>query len=327
LKKLSVTWLNEFGKTVIEMDSKRESPETLIIRPPSEYRSLLVRLTRGCKWNRCRFCGLYPHLGEPTFSKRTVSEVKHDIDLLKQRHPRPENVFFGDADPLQIGAEAFIEIAQYLRQVLPVKRLTSYARASTLWKLKKDTIQDLARAGLDRVHIGLESGDARTLNFHRKGQSPKMVKETTHWLKEAGIEVSFYVLLGLGGSDHWQDHILRTAKLINETEPEFVRLRRLWLYESDTVFSGPENPLYKEIRAGTFKPQTPEGSVLELKLLLEKLDNHLATFFACDHENNYVHVSGRVKGDKDDLLAAINGFLALPDKDREAHYQAVGSRI
>ena len=309
------------------MDSKRELPETLIIRPPSEYRSLLVRLTRGCKWNRCRFCGLYPHLGEPNFSKRTVSEVKHDIDLLKERSPSAENIFFGDADPLQIGADAFIEIAQYLRQVLPVKRLTSYARASTLWKLKEETLLNLARAGLDRVHIGLESGDARTLNFHRKGQSPKMVKEVTAWLKKTGIEVSFYVLLGLGGSDHWSSHILETAKIINETEPQFVRLRRLWLYQSDTEFSGPECPLFEEIRAGTFKPQTPEGTVLELRLLLEKLDNHLATFLVCDHNNNYVHVSGRIKNDKDDMLAIIDEFLALPEKDRKAHYQAIGSHI
>ena len=309
------------------MDNKRVAPETLIIRPPSEYRSLLVRLTRGCKWNRCRFCGLYPHLGEPSFSVRTVPEVKHDIDLLKQRHPRAENAFFGDADPLQIGIDAFIEIARYLRQVLPIKRLTSYARASTLWKLKKEAILELARAGLDRVHIGLESGDAKTLNFHRKGQSPKMVREATKWLKEAGIEVSFYVLLGLGGSDRWQDHILETAKLINQTEPHFVRFRRLWLYKDDTLIDGPECPLYKEIRAGTFKPQTPEGTVLELKLLLEKLDSHLATFVTSDHQNNYIFVSGRVKDDKEEMLAKVDEFLALPDKERQAHYQAVGSRI
>ena len=309
------------------MASKREFPEPLIIRPPSEYRSLLVRLTRGCKWNRCRFCGLYPHLGEPNFSKRTVAEVKHDIDLIKERHPRAGNVFFGDSDPLQIGVEAFIEIAQYLRQVLPVERLTCYARASTLWKLKKDTVMELARAGLNRVHIGLESGDAATLNFHRKGQSPAMVKETAAWLKEAGIEISFYVLLGLGGSENWQNHALETAGPINETEPEFVRLRRLWLYGSDTMFDGPECPLFEEIRSGEFKPQTPEGTVLELRLLLEKLNDNLATFIACDHENNYVHVSGSVSKDKDDMLAAIDAFLALPESDREAHYNAVGSRI
>ena len=309
------------------MDNKKEIPENLIIRPPSEYRSLLVRLTRGCKWNRCRFCGLYPHLGEPTFSERTVSDVKHDIDLLKQRNLSSETVFFGDADPLQIGLDEFIEITRYLRSVLPVKRLTSYARVSTLWKLKEGAIKDLARAGLDRVHIGLESGDAKTLHFHRKGQSPKMVKETTSWLKEAGIEVSFYVLLGLGGRENWERHILETAKVINATEPDFVRIRRLWLYQSDSFFSGPECPLFEEIRTGSFTQQTPEGSVLELKLLIEALNNHLSTLLVCDHQNNYVHVSGVIKNDKKDMLAAIEDFLSLPEKDRERHYQAVGSRI
>ena len=309
------------------MDNKKEIPENLIIRPPSEYRSLLVRLTRGCKWNRCRFCGLYPYLGEPNFSKRTVSDVKHDIDLLKQRNLSSETVFFGDADPLQIGLDEFIEITRYLKSVIPVKRLTSYARVSTLWKLKDGAIRDLAQAGLDRVHIGLESGDAKTLHFHRKGQSPKMIKETTSWLKEAGIEVSFYVLLGLGGRENWERHIFESARVINETEPDFVRIRRLWLYQSDSFFSGPECPLFEEIRAGTFTQQTPEGSVLELKLLIEALDNKLSTFFVCDHQNNYVHVSGVIKNDKRDMLAAIEDFLSLPEKDRERHYQAVGSRI
>ena len=63
----------------------REKPESLIIRPPSEWRSLLIRATRGCHWNRCRFCGIYPALGEPDFSVRSVDEVKHDIDLLRRR--------------------------------------------------------------------------------------------------------------------------------------------------------------------------------------------------------------------------------------------------
>jgi histone acetyltransferase (RNA polymerase elongator complex component) len=263
-----------------------------------------VRLTRGCKWNRCRFCGLYPHLGEPTFTKRTVAEVKHDIDLIQERNVRSDTVFFGDADPLQIGLEEFIEVAKYLRTKLSVKRLTAYARASTLWKLKKDGIEALAGGGLNRVHIGLESGDAKTLNFHRKGQSPKMVTETTNWLKEAGIEVSFYVLLGLGGRENWQDHILETARVINETGPDFVRVRRLWLYQSHSL-SGPECPLFKEIRAGSFIPQTPESTVLELKLLLEKLDNHLGTMFICDHHNNYVQVAGVLKDDKEDMLADV----------------------
>ena len=98
------------------MLDKNNIPEMPIIRPPSEWQSLLVRVTRGCKWNRCRFCGIYPHLGEPGFSIRTVGEIKHDIDILKHLHPDAETAFIGDADPLQAGVDAFAEIARYLRQ-------------------------------------------------------------------------------------------------------------------------------------------------------------------------------------------------------------------
>lgn len=308
------------------MTERNDMPEIPIIRPPGEWRSLLVRITRGCKWNRCLFCGIYPHLGEPGFSIRSVAEIKRDIDLLKIHHPDAETAFFGDADPLQAGVDAFVEIAEYLRNVFPIKRLTCYARVSTLWKLRKDAIKVLARAGLSRLHIGLESGDAETLRFHRKGQTPEMIKETSAWLKDAGIEISFYVLLGLGGRDHWQRHIQETARLINETEPEFVRIRRLWPYESNSPFSGPECPLLHEIRSGDFRPQTPEGTVLELRLLIEQLHN-LSTFVICDHGNNYIQVSGRIDEDKQTMLAKIDAFLALPESDRESHYLAVGSRI
>ncbi len=301
-------------------------PEIPIIRPPSEWRSLLVRVTRGCKWNRCRFCGIYPHFGEPGFSVRSVAEIKRDIDLLKLHHPDAETAFLGDADPLQAGVDAFVEIAGYLRNVFPIKRLTCYARVSTLWKFKRDAIKALAQAGLNRLHIGLESGDAEVLRYHRKGQTPEMVKETALWLKEAGIETSFYVLLGLGGRDHWQRHILETAKLINKTEPEFVRIRRLWPYESNSQFPGPESPLLHEIRTGNFIPQTPEGTVLELRLLIEQL-HELSTFVTCDHQNNYVQLSGRIDAEKQTMLAKIDAFLALPERDREAHYLTVGSRI
>lgn len=308
------------------MTSIKNLPEMPVIRPPSEWRSLLVRITRGCKWNRCRFCGLYTHLGQPEFSIRTVDEVKHDIDLLSRLRPRADTAFFGDADPLEIGVPAFTEISRYLHQRLPIRRLTSYARASTLNKLDQGSIHKLAKAGLHRVHIGLESGDTATLRFHRKGQSPEMIRNVCTMLKKAGIEISFYVLLGLGGSDNWQQHILETALLINETEPDFVRLRRLWLYGSENGSGGAECPLWEKIRDGSFIPQSPEGTVLELRLLLEKL-KPLKTFVTSDHQNNYVHVSGILRDDRKDMLSEIDTFLALPERERKAHYEAVGSRI
>ncbi len=298
-------------------------PEPLIIRPPSEWRSLLVRITRGCNWNRCRFCGIYPAMGEPDFSCRSLKGIKEDIDELVRRHPGLETVFFGDADPLAAGMEIFTGAAGYLRSLIGIKRLTCYARASTLQKLGRDNIRLLAAAGLNRVHLGLESGDEEILRFQRKGQSSTMVVRVARWLKEAGIEISYYVLLGLGGAGRWQEHISSTAAVINETEPAFVRLRRLWLYGEG---SAGECPLLQQVRDGSFIEQTPEGTVLEVKMLLELL-SPLATFFACDHANNYITVSGYLRDDRDEMLRRVNDFLALPEERRQAHYAMTASRI
>ncbi len=309
------------------MKADREQPESLIIRPPSERRSMLVRLTRGCHWNRCRFCGIYPALGEPTFSARTVPEVKKDIEILRARVSRATTAFLGDSDPLQIGLDEFIEIVRYLRGAFPeITRLTCYARASTLWKAKETGIRRLAEAGLNRVHIGLESGDRSTLKFHRKGQTPEIVAATGQWLREAGIEVSFYVLLGMGGRDHWKPHIDNTVRVIENVNPEFVRIRRIWLYGGEGSERSPECPLWEDIRSGVFNPQTAEGTVLELRLLLKKLKN-VDTFVTCDHANNYVSVHGRLPHDRLAMLEVIDRLLSLPEADRQAHYEAVGSRI
>jgi hypothetical protein len=309
------------------MMAGREQPESLIIRPPSEWRSMLVRLTRGCHWNRCRFCGIYPALGEPVFSARPISEVKEDMDMLRARISNAPTVFFGDSDPLQIGLEEFIEVTRYLREVFPeVTRLTCYARASTLWKIKEPGIRRLAAAGLNRAHIGLESGDPSILKYHRKGQTPQIVTATGKWLRNAGIEVSFYVLLGMGGRDRWRPHVDHTVRVVNDVNPEFVRIRRIWLYGGETSEDSPECPLWEDIRSGAFIPQTAEGTVLELRRLIEKLGK-VDTFVTCDHANNYVSAHGRMPHDRLAMLEQIDRFLRLPEADRQAHYEAIGSRI
>ena len=120
--------------------------------------------------------------------------------------------------------------------------------------------------------------------------------------------------------------VTKTAQLINEINPEFARIRRLWLYQSETSYAGPECPLWQEIRSGNFIPQTPEGTVLELKTFLESLKD-ISTYITCDHANNYVRVAGQMMQDRDAMLAQVNEFLALPQETKEAHYRAIGSQI
>ncbi|BCS96356.1 hypothetical protein DSLASN_19880 [Desulfoluna limicola] len=43
------------------------------IRPPNEAGSLMLRITRNCPWNNCKFCGLYKGKSFRGSPKRTES--------------------------------------------------------------------------------------------------------------------------------------------------------------------------------------------------------------------------------------------------------------
>ncbi len=305
----------------------RNRPEPLIIRPPSEWRSMLIRSTRGCNWNRCKFCGIYTALGEPEYSIRPVEDVKQDIDWFAGNMRGLTTAFIGDADPLSRPFEESVEIIKYLRDQIPaLKRVTIYARSSTIFKLGEEKLCLLREAGLDRIHTGLETGSAELLKFHKKGQSPKLLLRTGLWIKKAGLELSYYVLLGLGGIDRWKEHIDATAAILNQTDPDFIRLRRLWIYRGDIGLPNIESPLWHDIKNGSFKPQTPEGTVLELQRLIERL-NGIHSTVVCDHSNNYFQVRGTLPDDRERMLHEINTFLHLPEKTRNLHYEMIGSEI
>ncbi len=294
-------------------------PERLIIRPPSEAASMLVRVVRGCHWNRCRFCGIYDFYGQP-FETRPLPDILEDIDLLKKYwEDRARTAFLGDADPLQRPNAELVPVLVRLRERFPsLERVTAYARASSLNKKSLEELKALAAAGLDRVHVGLETGSTDLLKFHRKGASRKILISSGKKVREAGITLSYYVLLGLGGQDRWEEHMKETARVINETQPEFVRIRRLWIH--------PAAGLAREVAAGNFTEQTPDGSVKELRLLLREITAD-GVYLTCDHANNYVTVSGTLQEDKPAMLERVDNFLSLPDEDRQRRYQAVGNVI
>ena len=101
-----------------------------VIRPPSEASSLLIRVTRNCPWNQCLFCPAYKGV---KFSKRTVEEVKKDIDSMANElrdYPGGKTAFLQDADSLILPADDLIAILDHLKERFPkIDRITTYARA------------------------------------------------------------------------------------------------------------------------------------------------------------------------------------------------------
>lgn len=317
------------------------------IRPPSEAASLLLRLTRNCPWNRCGFCRTYK--GE-TFSRRGVGEIKKDIDAVVEisRQVREvsresgfgglvnrevlariyasrrfqlfhvaswlshggRTVFFQDANSLIMKTADLVEILLYLKERLPsVERVTSYARSDTLLRKTVGELAELGQAGLSRIHVGMESGSDEVLRFIDKGVTAQQHIDAGRRVKEAGISLSEYVILGLGGRRWPREHPLETARVLNAINPDFIRLRSLAVVEG--------TPLYQKKISGEFEEQPEEDVVKGERLMIAHLEDIQSSLFS-DHSLNLLEeVNGKLPGDKQALLAVIDRFLSLPEREKQ----------
>lgn len=264
-------------------------------RPPSEAFSVLIRVTRGCPWNRCAFCGMYKG---SRFKKRPVDEVLSDIEVAAGFRADARTAFIGDADSVIIPVDQFEEILRHLYRHFPkLERVTSYGRARTVLKKPVEELRRLAEAGLSRLHLGLESGDDETLGNVTKGFTAAQAVEAGLKVKEAGISLSEYVLIGLGGKDRYKEHAEFTASALNRIAPDFIRVR--------TLVVVPGTPLASMLEEGAFSPCSTLELLEEERLMIERLDGICSTFKS-DHISNLLSLDGRLPQDKADMIRHLD---------------------
>jgi radical SAM superfamily enzyme YgiQ (UPF0313 family) len=267
-------------------------------RPPSEAESLLLRVTRGCPWNRCTFCSMYKH---SKFEIRELKEVLGDIELAKELYgERVQTVFIGDSNSLVVKTDMLLEILRALYEAFPrIERVTSYARAKTLAKKPLSELEQLRNGGLTRLHVGLETGDRALLLDIQKGATPEEMIEGGKKAKLAGFEYSLYVLLGIGGEEKWEQHARGTAEVLNGIDPDFIRVR--------TFVPQPDSQLYDAMLEGRFTSPSPETILKETRLLLQEL--RVTSQFLSDHVSNLLPLHGKLPEEKERMIQMIDKAL------------------
>jgi len=317
------------------------------IRPPSEAQSLMLRITRNCPWNKCKFCGLYK--GE-RFSIRPVDHVKKDIDTIRQmideieqliaqpgagsqralfdlQASRPaseqlafhmalnwfksgmQSIFLQDANTLIIKPDDLIEILNYARSAFPqVERITSYARSHSIARISDVDMARIKVAGLNRIHVGMESAADQVLAFIRKGVDKKTHIVAGQKVKRAGIELSEYYMPGLGGVEFSSEHALESADALNQINPDFIRIRTLAIPEQVELFN--------DVRSGVFTPCGDLQMAEELLLFLDQLQGISSTIKSDHILNLFQDVDGRLPQEKERITAPIRTFLLLPPEEQ-----------
>ncbi len=270
-------------------------------RPPSEANSYLVRVVRGCYWNKCAFCGMYKDL---KFCVRKKEEILRDIDNLPKFFPPSKTAFLADSDPLV--HRDIVEIVRYLSERYELERITSYTRIKTICRMPEEKLRELKEAGLKRIHVGLESGDRKVLEIIRKGVTPEEAVSAGRKATKY-FELTYYVITGLGGVERSEEHALNTARVISRAKPTFVRVRNLTVLPNAPI----SKMVGKEITLLDAKQQLEE-----LRLLVENIN--CETYLTCDHVSNYLFtrsgpiffgVSGFLPEEKEGMLEQID--LAL----------------
>jgi radical SAM superfamily enzyme YgiQ (UPF0313 family) len=276
-----------------------------IYRPPSEADSLLIQATIGCPHNQCTFCMVYKN--GPKYRVRPVADIKQDMleaRMVYGLHVR--TIFLPAGNTIAMNTKDLADVCRFARITFPhLERITVYGSSQFIHKKGPDKLRQLANSGLGRIHVGLESGDDVILKNIHKGTHAQEQIEAGKWLMDAGIELSMYVILGIGGRQRTQEHARETARVINEISPDFVRLR--------TFVPKINTPLLDEVLAGRFEMLTPHGVLRETKRFLEGLT--AKTLFTSDHYTNYINLHGRLPQDRPRLLEEINNALELDESD------------
>ena len=283
-------------------------PETIVIRPPIEAYSILIPITGGCSWNKCKFCGTYKGIygGIQEYAIRSKEEVFKDIDYYAKNNYRGFSVFLAGGNPTSAPTDYLVDIVKYIRERLTdVSRISSYAKALDILRKSDEELKSLADAGLDIVYMGLESGSSTILRIMKKGTNAESMIKAGKKVLKAGIKLSLYVILGLGSYKYSKEHARETARVLTEINPTVFRFRTLNIL--------PSTPLWDEWKSGEFELLKPIDCLKEERAIIASLGPNVSSQVCNDHVSNYCTLeSMNIQVDRQVFLNELDSLINDP---------------
>jgi radical SAM superfamily enzyme YgiQ (UPF0313 family) len=241
----------------------------------------------------------------PRFRARSVEEICEDIRGARRRlGDRFRCLFLPAGNTIAMPVQDLAAVCRYAREQLPsIERITVYGSSQYILEKGPKGLAGLREAGLSRIHVGLESGDDEILRRVKKGATAEDHVRAGRLVMEAGIELSEYVVLGLGGEERSEAHARATAEVLNGISPHFIRLRTL-VPKVNTL-------LLHQVRKGRFRLLGPHGVLRETRTLLQGLT--CTSTLASDHYTNYIDLEGRFPRDRERLLGQLERALCVDE--------------
>lgn len=273
--------------------------ETPVFRPPSEARSFILRVTRGCAHNTCTFCAMYKDV---QFSVCPDEEISRQIAMAEKYAKKyVQRIFLADGDALVLSTEKLLQILQVLYDTFPnLQRVTSYAGPKDILRKSDEELVRLREAGLKMLYFGLETGDNELLARIRKGVTTEEAIAAGQKVVRCGMKLSMMVIAGLGGKADSERHAIETGKAVTAIQPNMLSVLTLRLYKGTEML--------RQFEEGQFELLSPAGLAKEVHTLIAHtfIEPGRHTLFRSNHISNYVALAGTLPQDKDKLLAQLD---------------------
>jgi radical SAM superfamily enzyme YgiQ (UPF0313 family) len=274
------------------------------IRPPPEATSILLQVTLGCSHNKCSFCGTYK---DKPFRIKDDGIILSDI-LFASRYMKNQNrVFLMDGDALIVPQNRLVWILERIKEYLPwVEAIGSYANTKSISRKSPQELMDLKRRGMDRIYLGVETGDDEVRKNVCKGSSARHCLEMGRRIKNAGMHLTATVLLGIAGRERTLEHARATGELLSSMDPDHVAAL--------TVMPIPGTPFWDQLERGDLELPDARGMLMEMREMLAHT-NLNGGVFASNHASNYLPTRTRLPEGKQEALdlidAALGGEIGL----------------
>lgn len=200
------------------------------ILPPDQYLSIVLQATEGCSWNRCTFCNFY--MDRP-FRARSTVEFRHHTegvrDLLGAGVKLRRGLFLADGNALALSLSRLEPMISVAKEIFPRRSLFGFVDLFSGERRAVDHWRRLARLGLERVYVGMETGLDELLGLVNKPGSAAELREFVDDLKTASLSVCLILMVGLGGREYRSEHSRASLEV----------LEALPLDQSDLVYLSP----------------------------------------------------------------------------------------
>jgi anaerobic magnesium-protoporphyrin IX monomethyl ester cyclase len=147
-----------------------------------------VMVSKGCYWNRCVFCDIIKSHG---YRSRGISLIINDILSIIDSHGITSFFLVGESlDPAMLKELS----AEIIKRGISIE-WEGYARFEAAFD--RQLCDLMSRAGCKKLYFGFESGSQKVLDYANKGIDLAVVSDILACLRDVGIGVHLFVLMGL----------------------------------------------------------------------------------------------------------------------------------